>query len=142
MSRLVELDGPVEFQTQRLTSEVHAERRSLAFSETADAVALIAWLHRDVLISALDAEIDIEADDTGALSHEAREKAEAEVMGDLLAVEREEAAFVFAAWGNGLACEHRSDCSPLALLGLRLVTTQRASEMPETSAGYSWPWRR
>ncbi len=143
VSRLVELDGPVEFQTQRLTSEVHAERRLLAFSETADAVALIAWLHRDLLIKRLDAEIDVECDgDAGALSHEAREKAEAEVMGDLLAVEREEAAFVFAAWENGLACEHRSDCSPLALLGLRLVTTQRASEMPETSAGYSWPWRR
>ena len=46
VSRLVELDGPVEFQTQRLTSEVHAERRSLAFNETADALALVAWLHR------------------------------------------------------------------------------------------------
>ena len=50
VSRLVELDGTMEFQTQRLTSEVHAERRLLAFSETADAVALIAWLHRDSLI--------------------------------------------------------------------------------------------
>ena len=58
MSRLVELDGPVEFQTQRLTSEVHAERRLLAFGEIADAVALIAWLHRDLLIKRLDAEID------------------------------------------------------------------------------------
>ena len=70
----------------------------MAFGETADAVALIAWLHRDLLIKRLDAEIDVEDGDAGALSHEAREKAEAEVMGDLLAVEREEAAFVFAAW--------------------------------------------
>ena len=71
--------------------------------------------------------------DAGALSHEAREKAEAEVMGDLLAVEREEAAFVFAAWENGLACEHRSDCSPLALLGLQLVSAPRTDGSPPTS---------
>ena len=31
VSRLVELDGPVEFETQRVESEVHGERRSLAF---------------------------------------------------------------------------------------------------------------
>jgi hypothetical protein len=47
MSRLVELDGPLEFQTQRVTSEVHAERRQLAFTEVPDAVALVAWLHRE-----------------------------------------------------------------------------------------------
>jgi hypothetical protein len=46
VSRLVELDGPVEFQTQRQTSEVHSERRSLAFAEVPDTVALIAWLHK------------------------------------------------------------------------------------------------
>ena len=115
----------------RLRSEMlGAEQRALAFTEVPDAVALAAWLHKDALIKRLDAEIDTEADDAAALSHEARQKAEAEVQSDLLAVERDESALVFKAWADGLPCEHRSDCSPLALLGLRLVTAPRAAPPP------------
>lgn len=137
VSRLVELDGPVDFQTQSLTSEVHAERRSLAFTETADALALVAWLHRDALIAALDREISTESDDAASLSHEARQKAEAEVQGDLLDVERTEAALVFAAWEQGLACDARSDISPLALLQVQLITAPRAPSGP-SSPGHSY----
>jgi hypothetical protein len=139
VSRLVELDGPLDFQTQRLTSEIHGERRQLGFAETADAVALICWLHRDAMIAKLDAEISTEADDGAALSHEARQKAEAEVMGDLLDIERQEAALVFAAWEHGLACEHRSDCSQLAILQVQLVTVPRAAPPPSSPerAGYN-----
>ncbi len=117
VSRLIELDGTVEFQTQHLQSEVHAERRAVAFTEDADAVALIAWLHKDALIAALDREIASEADDKAALTHEARQKAEAEVMGDLLAVERDESCACVAGAGARSAGEHRADISPLALLG-------------------------
>jgi hypothetical protein len=139
VSRLVELDGPLEFQTQRLTSEVRGERLSLAFTEVPDPVALVAWLHKDALIAALDREIASESDDKSALSHEARQKAEAEVMGDLLAVERDESWFVWQAQAQGLPCEHRGDISPLALLGLRLVTTPRAPDGPSSpsQAGYN-----
>ena len=41
-SSLIELDGKIEFQTQRVQSEVHAEQRQLAFTEVPDTVALIA----------------------------------------------------------------------------------------------------
>jgi hypothetical protein len=41
------------------------------------------------------------------------------VMGDLLAVERDEAALVWQAQAQNLPVEHRADISPLALLGLR-----------------------
>ena len=142
VSLLIEHDGKIEFQTQRLTSEVHAERRSLAFTETADALALVAWLHRDALIAALDREISTESDDKAALSHEARQKAEAEVQGDLLAVERDESALVWQAQSQNLPCEHRQDISVLALLSIALVTTPRADALPETSPGLSWPWLR
>ena len=141
VSRLVELDGPVEFETQRVQSEVHGERRSLAFHEAVDVVGLVAWLHKDALIKRLDAEIDSEADDGAALSHEMRQQREAEVQADLLAVERDEAALAFRALSEGLPVEHRADISPLALLGLKLITAPRG-ETPETSAGYSWPWQR
>lgn len=140
VSRLVELDGPAEFQTQNLRSTVHGEQRALAFAETPDALALIAWLHRDALIKRFDELIDAEADDKSALSHEAREKAEAETMGDLLDIERQEAELTWLAQSQNLPVEHRADISPLALLGVRLVTTPRG-EAPETTPGLSWPRR-
>jgi hypothetical protein len=78
VSRLVELDGLVDFQTQSVRSEViGSSERSLAFAHVPDALAMFAWLHRETLINRLDAEIDSEADDAAALTPEARQKAEA-----------------------------------------------------------------
>jgi hypothetical protein len=84
----------------------------------------------------------VKADDKAALSHEARQKAEAEVMGDLLAVERDESALVWLAQQSLLPCEHRSDCAPAAILGVQLLVTARVGETAGTSPGLSWPWRR
>ena len=100
VSRLVELDGPVDFQTQRVQSQVIGTERWLAFNELPD-IALVAWLHRDLLIKRLEAEIDAESNDKSALSHEARQKAEAEVMSDLLAIERDERRWSGARWMSG-----------------------------------------
>jgi len=74
-----------------------------------------------------------EADDKAALSHEARQKAEAEVMGDRLTVERDEGALVWQAQAQHLPVEHRAGISPLALLGLRLVTAPRADPPPKVA---------
>ena len=90
VSMMVEHDGRLIWPMTRLQSEVHAERRLLAFTEVPDTIVLICWLHKDALNAALDREIDAEADDKAALSHEAREKAEVEVRADLLSVERDE----------------------------------------------------
>jgi hypothetical protein len=122
------LDGDIEFPTQRLASQViGAEQRALAFTETADALAVICWLHRDALVKRLDAEIDAEADDKAALSHADREVRSAEVQCDILEQERLEAAAVWLAQSQGLLVEHRPDCSALAILGCRLITAPRAS---------------
>jgi len=131
VSALIEVDGKVEFQTPRLTSEVHAERRSLAFAQVPDTLALTCWLHKDSLIAALDREIVTEADDKAALSHEARQL-EAEVMGDLLAVEREESALVWLAQAQGQPCEHRADCAVLSILGCGLITVPRPPNGPSS----------
>jgi hypothetical protein len=135
VTMLIEHDRDVTFQTQRLQSSVHADRQTLlAFTEVPDTVALFAWLHKDALIARLDAEIAAEADDATALTHAEREKREAEAMADLLAVERDEAALVWRAQSENLPVEHRSDVSPLALLGLRLVTAASGNG----AAGSSW----
>ena len=48
-------------------------------------------------------------------------------MGDLLAVERDEAALTWAAMDQRLPVEHRSDIYPVALLAVRIVTAPRTN---------------
>jgi hypothetical protein len=97
VSRLVELDGPVDFQTQHLRAEFHGELRAVVSTPVPDAVALMAWAFKDQLIQRLDAEITTESDDASAMSHGQRQQAEAETQTDLLEVERHEAALTWAA---------------------------------------------
>jgi hypothetical protein len=124
-----------EISDTRIAAEIGRQTASIP-------VALDPWLRRDALIAALDGEINTEADDGCALSHEQRQQREAEVMGDLLDIERQEAALVWQAQSQKLPCEHRQDISVLALLSISLVTTPRADALPETTPGYSWPMRR
>lgn len=78
MSDVIERDASVIWPTMK--SQVHAEQRSLAFSEQLHALVLFAWLHRDLLIKQLDELITDESDDGAALSHEKRQRREAETM--------------------------------------------------------------
>ncbi|OYD05785.1 hypothetical protein [Rhizobium sp. N4311] len=76
---------------------------------------LLAWLFRDRLIEALEAEIDANADDAQSLSLEARTKKLAEIDARILAAERVEVAMVRHA---GIAVDYREDTDPRALLGI------------------------
>src|SRR5436190_1585904 len=99
------------------------------------AVALIAWLHRDLLIERLDAAIDTESDDpAGALMHKQRQQREAEAQGDLLDIERQEAALVWQGQSQCLPVEHRADCSPLAIL--QSSRLQRSAHRREPARGW------
>lgn len=136
---LIEHDGPVVFATQSMRSSVYnANAPAIAFAEIDAAIPLLVWLHRDAMIAALDREIVSEADDKAALSHEARQKADAEVLGDLLAVERDEAALVWRAMDERLPVTHRADCSPLAILQCELVTAPAVNRSPGTTPGHAW----
>jgi hypothetical protein len=143
VSNVVEHDGDLIWPMTSLRSEVlGGELPSLAFAEIFNPVALACWLHRDLLIKRLDDEINAEADDAAALTHEARQRAGAEVQGDLLDIERQEAALVWQAQQQGLPVEHRGDCSPQAILGAALRTLPRADALPPTTPGQSWTVRR
>jgi hypothetical protein len=133
ISDVIEHDRKIIWPMARLKSEVFAEQRALAFTEAVDPLALFAWLHKDALIKRLDAEIDSEADDAAALSHADRELRTAEVMGDILEQDRLEAALVWRAQDERLPIEHRADISPIALLGLRLVTVTNGHETGPSS---------
>jgi hypothetical protein len=88
------------------------------------------------MLQRLDAMIDAESDDGAALSHEERERREAEVLADLLEVERTESALVWAALAQGLPVEHRGDCNPQAILQCRLATMPAGDPSPGTSPEY------
>ena len=118
VSRLVEHDGQLDWPLMQLVVPVRGAQGAAGITEVPDTVAMFAWMHRDALIKKLDTEIDAEADDKAALSHDARQKAEVEVSSDLLDIERQEAALVWQAQAQGLPVEHRSDINPVALLGL------------------------
>jgi hypothetical protein len=137
VSGLIEHDDQdVAWATTRQQSEViGAAQRALAFHEAVDVVGLLAFLLKPAMISALDALIDAEKDDAASLSPEARGLAASEVQNDLLATERDLAAFVFQAQAQGLQIEH-GDISPLALLDLKLITVARAAPSP-LRASYS-----
>ena len=93
VSDLIEHDRKIVGPMQRLQSQVYnTGAPSLAFAEIDAATLLLVWLHSEAIIKRLAAEIDTEADDEAALSHETRQQREAEVQGDLLGVERDEAA--------------------------------------------------
>lgn len=142
VSDLVENDRAITWPTRNVQSSVYnVEGPAIAFAEVSDAVALVAWLHKDTLIAKLAAEIDAEADDTAALTHEQRQRAEAETLGDLLSVERDEAWFVWKAMDERLPVEHRADCSPEAILGCRSVVAPALNPSPGSTPGTSWTRR-
>ena len=87
---------------------------------------VFAFVHKTALLASLDALVTEEADDPASLSHTERQKREAEAMGDLLASERDEAALVWRGQREGLPVEHRSDCSPEAMLQVASIVAPRA----------------
>lgn len=78
-------------------------------------LALMAWLHKDALLAAIEAEIDMNAEDESALSTEQRTVRLAEIDGRILDAERIECAIIRASGG---ALDFREGCDPRALLCL------------------------
>ena len=82
-----------------------------ANGETVDALALIAWLHRDALRKRVVALIEEQSDDADAIPRDKRPKMITDLRADLLVVELQECA---AVTDDG----YRAECDPRAILGL------------------------
>jgi hypothetical protein len=54
---------------------------------------------------------------------------EAQIMADTLMIERAECGLIWAAEAQGEVIDFRSDTTPMAVLGLRLVNQPRASSL-------------
>jgi hypothetical protein len=143
------LDAAIEhgmdigFATTRLQSLVYnAQPGAVAYAEVPDVLGLLAWVIRDQLLAKINAGFDEIADDKSALSQQQREEMEAQISADSLAAERAECSLIWAAAERGEVIDFRPDTSPQAALGVRLVVVPRATELPATTPGHSWPWRR
>ncbi|MGL3108901.1 hypothetical protein [Bradyrhizobium sp. BR 1432] len=113
---------PISFPTQTHQVRIfNADPSAVGFVELPDVLGLFAWLHRDALIAALDRAIDEVADDENALDAEQRQQAGAQILDDLLAVQRQEAELVWKAQAGGATIMHRPDIDPRALLGVELI---------------------
>lgn len=117
----------VMFETERVTVDVHSEPRSLGFFEAPNLIATLAWFDPDRMIARLDEELTEEAGSyTEALTDVDRQKAEAEVLGDLLECERTEVGLIELAATRGTNISYRSDTNPQALLAVQLVMQGQA----------------
>jgi hypothetical protein len=134
IDRCIEHGLPILFATTMQTAMVRGmETPAAAFSETTDTFGLLCWLFKDQMLAKINAALDEAADDKAALSREQREEMEARISGDMLAVERSECALIWAAESDGEVFDFRADTSPLAVLGLTLVTAPRVA-----ASGSSW----
>lgn len=94
------------------------------------------WLHKDILTTAVDREIDAHAQDDIALSVAAKEKAAAEMAQNLLATERQVCALIERGLAQSLPVEY-GDEHPSAILRVELRTVP-PSPRSGSSPGLSW----
>jgi hypothetical protein len=97
---------------------------------------LLAWLCKDEMITKLDTLIDEACGDDKGMTHSDREKAEAAVISELLAVERHEANLSWEARRQELSVAHGPDCEPKAILGVVLVV--RPAMQPSRSSAHAF----
>jgi hypothetical protein len=139
VSCCVELLAPIQFMTTRTRTLASSADPKLAPSivhtETHDALGLVAWLFRDQLVAKIEVSIDEIADDPAALSAKERQVREAQILADMLEIERSECSLIRAAEARGETIDFRVGTSPLALLGVALVVTGSRATASQTSLG-------
>ena len=123
VSQLIEHDGALGWPTWQVQVSIHNTQQpgAVVYVEVPD-LAILAFVHRDALLAAINRAIDEESDDANSLSLAERQGREAEVMADLLSTERDESSLVWQAMEKNLPVGHRSDCSPQAILQCELIT--------------------
>jgi hypothetical protein len=80
-----------------------------------DPGAFLVWLHKDIILARVNSLID-SADDTGAMSHETREKKFAQMNAQRLKLEFEEEAAICAAAASGQSIPRRRNADPRCIL--------------------------
>jgi hypothetical protein len=131
--RLVELGTELEFATttQRLPIISTSADFSFAQGEAPDAIGMLLWAFRDVIIGKIDALIDRDANDGEALTDAARAELLARIAEERLQTEFQDCALVRLAQSQGTLVEFRSDTSVCALLNIELVAAPPSPPDPD-----------
>lgn len=120
---MIEHGSPLTFATTMLQTVVRGtDALALAITEQPDTLSLLAFLFKDEMIKRIEAEIDEVADDEAALSERDRAVKLADIAVQELAIERMEIACIRLGEARGELLDYRDSTSPLALLGVRLIT--------------------
>jgi hypothetical protein len=133
--RLVELGTELEFATttQRLPIISTSADFSFAQGEAPDAIGMLLWAFRDVIIGKVELLIDEDSDDANSLTDVARAEVLERIANERLQIEYTECALVRAAQREGGAVEFRPDSNVCALLNVELVPAPPSA--PDPSAG-------
>ena len=90
-----------------------------------DAIALLAWLHKDAFIAAVAREIDANASDENALDPQERKALRVKLSDELLEAERREEAAIVALEADGREIIRRADMDVRAFLEISGPAPQR-----------------
>jgi hypothetical protein len=91
-----------------------------------DAAAMLAWLHRDLLVDrCLQLVNELAADDREAYTAEQRLALDADLAREFLELERQEEAVIEAGESVGTSIPRRDGASPIAVLGLQELASDR-----------------
>jgi hypothetical protein len=101
-----------------VTAEGRTAVSGLALYRATDTFAVLAWLHRDRIIAALEAEVDSLANDSAALDDATRAAREAELLARILEAERDEEALIVMGEAQGTEVARRREADPRAVLGV------------------------
>jgi hypothetical protein len=125
----IEFGQPISFATTTLRSIVRNVETpgAIAHADVPDFLGLLCWLFPAEILKRVSAGLDEIADDKAALSQQQREQMEAEINQSVLAIERAECALIWHAEAAGEIIDFRSDTTPMAALGVRLVTVPHAA---------------
>jgi hypothetical protein len=115
---LPELTRPENLFGQTMVAGVVNSVTVAGISRQPNLLAALAWLDKDRLLTRLNAEIDLLADDEHALTDQQRTEQLTEIAADALHVEREEEWLIEQAEAQGQQIARRPTADPRAILGL------------------------
>lgn len=123
VTAVIESGGSIAWPSANHRAKVFSADPHVVALTAPDSLALVAWLHRDALIAAVESAVEADSDDTLALSEVDRHAKREKLVSELLSREREEEALIELATARGEEIARRPDSDYRAVLSL-------ADEMP------------
>lgn len=113
------------FAPTTLAASLNDDTTAIIQGQLPDFGAMIAWLHPEVLLEKLEAEIRATTDESAALSTDERNARIKDLHGLIVGAERLEEVALRAAIADGDTIDRRPDATPFVVLGLEIAAPAR-----------------